>query len=93
MIGAREWADLNAALERDTPACDGDARFLADELSDDARAEMRRLCRKCPLFESCDSYARAAKPTAGFWAGRQYRARPARPRATNTTPIERNNHD
>lgn len=88
MIGAREWADLNAALERETPACDQDARFLADEPSDEALTDMRRLCRECPLFQACDRYARTAKPTGGFWAGKQYRGRVRASRPADESQVQ-----
>lgn len=41
--------------------------------------DMKEICATCPLLTLCARYAQAAKPRAGFWAGRQttkhYRAR------------------
>lgn len=63
--------ELHTAGQTDPPACDGDDMFVAEktelELAD--RSRMRAVCRRCPLLAQCHTYARAAKPPGGFWAG------------------------
>ncbi|MGF6822415.1 hypothetical protein M2317_001319 [Microbacterium sp. ZKA21] len=36
-------------------------------------AEMRARCYECGIRDLCAAYADAARPTAGFWAGKDYR--------------------
>ncbi|KQR23176.1 WhiB family transcriptional regulator [Microbacterium sp. Leaf151] len=53
------------------PACDGDDTFTAEraDLHPADLTRMRHVCNRCPLLDACRTYADAAKPTAGFWAG------------------------
>lgn len=61
---------LHDACERTPPPCTGDERFTADEPSALEVAYMRSLCNRCPVQGLCADYARASRPTGGFWAGR-----------------------
>lgn len=74
MIGDAAWAPLNAALKKNDPACQADKRFVLDDLSPVDVSEMKAICRACLVKLACFDYARAAKPTGGFWAGKQHRA-------------------
>lgn len=56
-------------------ACAGDARFIRDHPSTEDVEAVRAVCAACPLFEACAAYARAERPTAGFWAGVLWRDR------------------
>lgn len=71
-------AALDAALERQRPACHNDSRFIADHPPAD---ELKRICRACPVRAPCQQYADTTSPDAGFWAGSQ---RGAIPRKTTT---------
>jgi len=75
--GIAEYQALAKAMWSADPACLNDPRYIAepDELDDSALADMRRLCRSCPLAEYCIAYAQTAKPRAGMWAGNYYPAR------------------
>lgn len=75
--GDADYTRLAAALRDTTPRCADDWRYVEDEHAIDAadQAEMRRLCRTCPLGGLCAGYARKARPTAGMWAGTYYRQR------------------
>lgn len=82
---------LTRAGRQARPACEGDEMFIAEKgtLSTADYSRMRKLCRKCPLFELCTDYARTAKPDAGFWAGIPY-GKPERHHPTEKGPeIER----
>lgn len=59
------------------PACEGDEMFITDrqDLVPADTQRMRLVCHRCPLFDLCADYARAAKPGAGFWAGLQRESR------------------
>lgn len=72
--GAVEYRSLSDALEYTTPPCANDWRFIVDSerLGDDDKAQMRSLCRQCPLAEACRTYATIARPKAGMWAGRYW---------------------
>jgi len=65
------WLVLSAALEDTVPPCADDPLFTADSPSKDDQDFMRSLCAMCPLLAECHAYATAARPAAGFWAGRQ----------------------
>lgn len=69
MKGEQAFKNLQAALTTTTPACDGDARFIADQLPYPDAVMMRGLCRTCPVINRCTEYAPYAE--AGFWAGAQ----------------------
>ncbi|MFT3799466.1 WhiB family transcriptional regulator [Microbacterium sp.] len=79
------WAALAKALEDTEPPCAGDDLFTADSPSKDDQEFMRNLCAMCPLLAECASYALAAKPAAGYWAGRRYGKPRAKPKTTSTT--------
>ena len=61
-------ATLDAALASAEPACADDARFVAD---DPPEAALAWICASCPVLVECGAYAKAVRPRAGFWAGRQ----------------------
>jgi hypothetical protein len=65
---------LTHAARDTTPACDDDPRFTAErhELPAPALIAMRGICRNCPLYDLCNTYATTARPAAGFWAGAHY---------------------
>lgn len=72
----REYRKLVDALAaQSTTPCAGDSRFTADrppELHAHDFAQMRAACASCRARTACDTFASAARPAAGFWAGRQY---------------------
>lgn len=72
--GQDEYRALTDALEQTRPPCHGDWRYIQDrhELDDGDVSAMQRVCRVCPLRDICSAYARAAKPSAGMWAGRYW---------------------
>ena len=78
------WLVLAKALEDTEPPCAGDDLFTADNPSKEDQDFMRSLCALCPLLAECASYANAAKPAAGFWAGK---AR-GKPRAKAREPAD-----
>lgn len=48
-------------------------RYTADELPDRATlAELGAGCDLCHVRRLCHAYAIAAKPNAGYWAGKRY---------------------
>lgn len=65
---------LTYAARDTTPACTGDARFTAErhETPPSDLVTMRGICRTCPLYDLCNTYATTARPAAGFWAGAFY---------------------
>lgn len=68
-------AALQQALRQETPACDGDDRFTASRsspLRGEEKKDLYLTCFDCPIFEQCSAYATAAKPAAGYWAGKNY---------------------
>lgn len=72
--GKAEYRALTDALDEIRPACHDDWRFIQErqEIDDDDLAQMRRLCRTCPLAAVCSAYAEKARPAAGMWAGRYW---------------------
>lgn len=56
------------------PACRGSDLFTIDQedVTADDLIVMDELCRVCPLQELCRTYATAARPTGGRWAGKYY---------------------
>lgn len=73
-----EYATLQDALQFYTPPCAGDDRYTADELDDATLAELGTGCDLCHISGLCRAYATAAKPDAGYWAGRRYPTTKAR---------------
>lgn len=68
--GQVEHAALVAAMETETPGCDGLEVFTRDRFSDPEEVEMMRgICRECPLLDLCRAFAAAGRPAAGMWAG------------------------
>lgn len=68
-------AALRAALMRTDPSCLNDDRFTASRpapLRGEEKKQLYLICFECPIFEACAKYAAATKPTAGFWAGKNY---------------------
>ena len=64
---AEAWRALATAMIDTAPACQGDDRFTDD---DQATAELAPICRACPLYDLCATYAELDRPTGGIWAGR-----------------------
>ncbi|WP_298944045.1 WhiB family transcriptional regulator [uncultured Microbacterium sp.] len=73
------WDALSDALTTSTPACDSDARFVADLPSAADVAHMRGVCASCPILAECAAFADASPrwSMSGFWAGMK-RGTPAR---------------
>lgn len=65
------WTALQTALSTSDPACDGDDRFTQDDITEEMRAELLRLCRGCPVLSECSAYARreSNRRLTGFWGG------------------------
>lgn len=66
---------LDRGLATSTPACGGDDRFTLDAhlfQTDEVVFLSAKYCWPCPVRALCRSYADAAKPQAGLWAGRIY---------------------
>ncbi|MGM7671458.1 WhiB family transcriptional regulator [Microbacterium sp. A93] len=66
------YAQLSRALDRRAPECDGIDLFTADTLTKADAATLAPICAACDVALLCRQYAKAAKPTVGFWAGKQY---------------------
>lgn len=52
--------------------CKGDERFTASYVTRQQLADMRRLCRECPVMGLCDEFAHAEQPSSGVYAGVVY---------------------
>lgn len=76
------WDALNEALEDVTPPCNRLPLFVANYRTDDEREACEVICARCPVFDLCDAYAKAAADS-GFWAGVE--RSPKRRRASSTT--------
>ena len=76
------YAVLLDAIDAETPPCSGDARYTADILSHDDTATLQLVCSTCPVLRLCRTYALAARPPAGVWAGERWaeKKRPGRPK-------------
>jgi hypothetical protein len=61
------WEALQDLLERVRPSCRNDARFIQQH---PPRVALAAICQRCPVRNACTKYAKAARPEAGFWAGR-----------------------
>lgn len=72
MTAPDEYAVLVAAMDEFRPRCRGDVRFTTDLLSRTNVDQMRRVCAGCAIRSACSEFARAAQPSAGFWAGRDH---------------------
>ena len=69
------YAALVAAMDQTPALCEGDDRFISDELTDADQTPMRELCALCPLRALCGAYATTSRVQAGFFAGVAYPAR------------------
>lgn len=67
---AAAWGRLQDALRNTTPGCEGDDRYITDDLAPDEIEDMRAICAHCPLLTECRDFAATATTLAGFWAGR-----------------------
>lgn len=65
------WRALQDALSLDEPSCANDDRFTQDEITQETRAELLRICRGCPVLTECAQFARRESNhrLAGFWSG------------------------
>ena len=66
---------LQKAMTVTLAPCDGIELFTADTLSNADKAALTAICDTCLLFDKCRTYADAARPTAGLWAGKTYTTR------------------
>jgi hypothetical protein len=66
------YTRLSDAFLANVPECHGLDLFTLDNLSAADIEALTPICDACPLYELCDTYARTARVTAGFWAGRKY---------------------
>lgn len=73
--GAAEYTALHLLMQEHTPACNGDDRYIADELSPADKRALADTCNKCPLLEACAAYANKAKPRAGYWGNQALKAK------------------
>ena len=74
------WDALATAMIDIDPACHGDDRFTDD---DQVISDLAPICRACPLYGPCATYAELDRPTGGIWAGKGYRLNKS----------QRSNHD
>ena len=65
-LGGTAWMGDGACLS------EGDLPWTADPEQTTAwqRRVMGALCQDCPVLSDCAGFAKRAKVTAGFWAGR-----------------------
>ena len=64
------YTRLQVAMTSTDPACQQDTRFTDD---DQATGELAPICRACPLYDLCATYAELDRPLGGIWAGKRYR--------------------
>jgi len=69
--GGVEYAELQEALARQTPACHGLDVFTrkASASTADETRMMEGICASCPVLSLCRAYASAGQPELGFWGG------------------------
>lgn len=70
--GLAEWRALVDGMSIVDPACLNDPRFTYDDLGASDLAVMSEICAACPLVRQCQDFARVAKPSGGYWAGRNH---------------------
>jgi len=75
---------LHRAMSTTAPGCAGLDLFTADDLTKADIAVLVPICEACPINSLCRDYATAARPPAGFWAGKKYTTRPKT--TTDRTP-------
>lgn len=63
------WHAFQTALVNNTPSCEGDDRFIDDQVRP---ADVKDVCDRCPIHALCLDYAHSARPKAGIWAGRRW---------------------
>lgn len=63
---ANAWQVLQTALQTSTPNCEDNDLFVLDWFPAEV---LEPICKSCPIFTQCKSYANNAKPTGGAWAG------------------------
>ncbi|WP_104132657.1 hypothetical protein [Cryobacterium sp. M91] len=61
---------LQVAMLTTDPACQRDDRFTDD---DQEIGPLGPICRACPLYDLCATYAELDRPLGGIWAGKRYR--------------------
>lgn len=85
---SESYERLSTAMIDTKPECLGLDMFTADDLDDLDIAVCKMICDACPLFNPCAEYAGLARPKAGVWAGKRYRAS----RARDDQPPRQENH-
>jgi hypothetical protein len=73
--GRAEYAILVNALDLFRPRCRDLDLFTKDAVDSAELAYAKRLCAACPIRGACHSYAEAATPPVGIWAGTRYTKR------------------
>lgn len=63
------WANLQLALETSEPACADNDLFILDDV--DAEV-LKPVCKKCPVYKPCKTYALIERPSGGIWAGMKF---------------------
>jgi hypothetical protein len=70
-----EYDALTRAAALWPPPCAGDVRWIDDNLSATARAQIAEFCfTACRIRARCAAYALKAMPSGGIWAGYVYTA-------------------
>ena len=72
MKGANAWNELQEALQEHTPVCEDNDLFISDWFPAEAA---KTLCKTCPVYAQCKTYATTAKPLGGIWAGIRYNSK------------------
>ncbi|GAA1959924.1 hypothetical protein [Microbacterium aquimaris] len=74
--GDNEWASLRDELKHTAPACDGDDRFIQDDLTETEQNALSRICDRCPiqLRTACKAYGAVTRPPGSYYAGTYYPA-------------------
>ncbi len=76
MTAQEAYTRLLDAIDRNTPACHGDDRFIADKLTPDEKEQLEAICWSCPVRGACAAYASEAKPKAGYYPTTTKKGRP-----------------
>lgn len=66
------YAQLARALDRRKPECVGNDLFTADNLTAGDVETLAPICASCDMTLLCRQYAKAAKVSTGFRAGKNY---------------------
>jgi hypothetical protein len=59
---------LDDALQSNVPECQDILLFTMDDLDTPDIAALKPICDSCPIWDACNTYARTARVTGGFWA-------------------------